>query len=61
MDYSVEQEFRKVWQVLKCKVKCNFLGGVYSIPEYADNSSALLAGLVVGNLYHTLGVIKIVI
>ena len=34
---------------------------IQGVSEHADNAAALLAGLVVGDLYHTSGVLKIVI
>lgn len=30
MDYSVEQEFKKVWGSLRCKANCNSVGGLTS-------------------------------
>lgn len=32
MDYSTEEEFRKVWRALKCKANCNSVGGSPSLP-----------------------------
>jgi len=54
MEYSVEQEFKKVWRVLKCKANCgsNNLSGVYILPKYINDAAADAdTNLLSGQLY----------
>ena len=36
------------------------INGLSSIPEYADNTSAKTAGLIIGDLYRTIDILKVV-
>ena len=47
--------------VTKFSIDCNGMLFCDSIPEYTDNADAVSDGLVVGNVYHTGGDLKIVI
>lgn len=47
--------------VTKFSIDCNGMLFCDSIPEYTDNADAVSDGLVVGNVYHTGGAMKVVI